>query len=447
MIYLRRKGLVSVSMIFISELHSYSYCWLGDRFPPIVVHPSLGARLQTLFRSEQHPRFTCPQQAELVQTCMTDDHVLAVMPTGSGKSLAFFAAPILFPDHLFIVITPLVALTEDLTRRLASMPIRGGSYNSVKDPLSAQLIIVSAHQAGTTSFLQWAKAFGRHIKRFFIDEAHHIYTSDDYRECFKLFRFITRLCIPITFLSATIAPRSLTKLCKAMDIPPRLVRVIRAPLNRPNIQYRVVKADRDGVIESFMNIFNSIKLSGQDRGIIYCTRLDLIAELHESLQIPYYTSKLRPDIDDASNALEKTRRFQAWRDGADEKSRWMLATLCFGEGIDFPSVRCVIHIEVRNMLRFLQESGRLGRDGGASQSIVLYSTLPPLLDTDRDPHTGVLSMREFLTTNQCRRLAFKEFDPDTHSCAANHANLLCDQCEALSKVCTLLEIINSCIDD
>lgn len=356
------------------------------------------------------------------------------MPTGSGKSLAFFAAPILFPDKLFVVITPLVALTEDLSRRLASMPIKGGSYKVLQDVLSAQLVIISAHQAGTDRFFHWAKSMKTQIKRIFIDEAHHTYTSDDYRDCFKLFREITRLGIPITFLSATIAPHSVSRLCSAMDIPPHLLRVIRAPLSRPNIRYTVMKVPDGSVITAFQQVFNSIELGADDRGIIYCTRLDLIMELSKLLGIPYYTSKLLPDIDDRANGDEKTHRFQAWRDGEDAKNRWMLATLCFGEGIDFPRVRYVIHVEVRNMLCFLQESGRLGRDGKPSHSMVLYSYLPQLRDDRRDPHTGVQAMREFLTAENCRRLAFSEFDPDVHSCAANSANLLCDRCEAIANV-------------
>ncbi|KAG1720862.1 uncharacterized protein EDB91DRAFT_1088677 [Suillus paluster] len=399
--------------------------------PRISVHPNLIERLRPLFPGQPTPSFTSPQQAEVVQSCMTSDHVVCVMPTGSGKSLAFFAAPVLIPDSLFIVITPLVALTEDLARRLSSTTIPGGQYHHVKDVLSAQIILVSAHQAGTDEFYQWANSIGYRLKRVFIDEAHHIFTSDDYRPCFKLFHLITRLKKPITFLTATMSPQSLSRLCAEMLIPPSMVRVIRAPLHRPNIHYSVIKAPANEVIKRFTDVFKSTILNPTDRGIIYCTRIDLIKDLAQSLDIQYYTSKVDDQLDERANVQEKKRRFQAWRDGITPKDRWMIATLCFGEGIDFPGVRVVIHLEVNNMLRFLQETGRLGRDGLPSSSVLIYSKLPMYGEPQRDEHLGVLPMREFIQTDGCRRLTFQHFDPDAHSCSSITGTLLCDNCQLI----------------
>ncbi|KAG1855080.1 hypothetical protein C8R48DRAFT_776481 [Suillus tomentosus] len=397
--------------------------------PRISVHPNLIERLRPLFPGQRNPSFTSPQQAEVVQSCTTSDHVVCVMPTGSRKSLAFFAAPILHPASLFIVVTPLVALTEDLSRRLASTTIPGGQYHHAKDVLTAQIVIVSAHQAGTDEFYQWANSMSYRLRRVFIDEAHHVFTSDDYRPCFKLFHLITRLKKPITFLTATMSPQSLSRLCTEMQIPPTMVRVIRAPLHRPNIHYSVIKVPVKEVIQKFTDVFNSTVLNAMDRGIIYCTRIDLIKDLAKTLGIPYYTSKLDDQLDERANTQEKKRRFQAWRDGSTPKERWMIATLCFGEGIDFPGVRVVIHLEVNNMLWFLQETGRLGRDGLPSSSVLIYSKLPLYGEPDRDEHLGVLPMREFIQTDGCRRLTFQHFDPDAHLCSSFAGTLLCDNCQ------------------
>ncbi|KAG2740332.1 P-loop containing nucleoside triphosphate hydrolase protein [Suillus brevipes Sb2] len=406
----------------------------GPSLPRLSVHPNLIERLRPLFPGQPSPSFTSAQQAEVVQSCLTGDHVVCVMPTGSGKSLAFFAAPILIPDSLFIVVTPLVALTEDLARRLSSTTIPGGQYHHVRDVLSAQIIIVSAHQAGTDDFYRWANSISYRLKRVFIDEAHHVFTSDDYRPCFKLFHLITRLKKPITFLTATMAPLSLSRLCAEMAIPPSMVRVIRAPLHRPNIHYSVIKTSGKEVIQRFTDIFRSTTLNANDRGIIYCTRIDLIKELSQALDIPYYTSKVDDSLDESANTQEKKQRFQAWRDGSTPKHRWMIATLCFGEGIDFPGVRVVIHLEVNNMLRFMQETGRLGRDGLPSSSVLIYSKLPMYGEPQRDEHLGVLPMREFLQTEGCRRLTFQHFDPDAHSCSSITGTLLCDNCQLIKNV-------------
>jgi superfamily II DNA helicase RecQ len=78
------------------------------------------------------PTFSSPEQAEALQSNTTDRHVLFIAATGSGKSLVFLSAPLLYPEKLFIVITPLVALTDDLARRLAATSITGGKWHDVR---------------------------------------------------------------------------------------------------------------------------------------------------------------------------------------------------------------------------------------------------------------------------------------------------------------------------
>ena len=109
------------------------------------------------FASWIHPLYPGPEsfvfkshcQAELMQSYLTNDHMLAVMPTRSGKSLAFFGAPLLNPSSMFVVIIPFIALMDDMERRLAACPgIRGGKWFSDTDPINDQLIIIPAHEAG-----------------------------------------------------------------------------------------------------------------------------------------------------------------------------------------------------------------------------------------------------------------------------------------------------------
>ncbi|KAH0826845.1 hypothetical protein J3R83DRAFT_4377 [Lanmaoa asiatica] len=399
---------------------------------PLVVHPLLASRIQPIFPGTRAFSFSSHQQAELVQSCLTNDHVLAVMPTGSGKSLAFFGAPLLNPSRLFIVVTPFVALTEDMCRRLAAYPISGGKWSGGINPFDAQLVIVPAHEAGTVRFYQWAQATLERIHRVFIDEAHHIFVSDSYRPCFKLFHLLTRLKKPITFLTATMPVHSIPALCQAMMIHPLLLRIIRAPVSRPNVGYRVIHVDASHLVDKTVEVFHSISLQPEERGIIYTTSIAFTHEIAQKLSIPAYTSRILPD--EQSNKEEKSRRFLAWRSG---KTPWVAATICFGEGVDFPSVRYAIIVEPREMLSFLQESGRLGRDGLASQSITIWTTLPNPPPADDADHCGRRSMATFLQTNSCRRLTFQQFDPEVHSCASSADNVLCDFCEQLCKLSEL----------
>ncbi|KAG2345281.1 hypothetical protein BDR05DRAFT_946802 [Suillus weaverae] len=117
--------------------------------PHLAINSNLIDTLHPLFSGNPALLFTSPYQAELVQSCLTNEHVLCVMPTGSGKSLAFFAAPLLHPHGLFIVITPLIALTKDMACQLASTGIRG--IYVIQAPLhqsniSYSMILVSTKQ-------------------------------------------------------------------------------------------------------------------------------------------------------------------------------------------------------------------------------------------------------------------------------------------------------------
>ncbi|KAH0825908.1 hypothetical protein J3R83DRAFT_7662 [Lanmaoa asiatica] len=393
----------------------------------LIVHPLLSSRIKALFPGQERFSFTSHHQAELVQSCLTADHVLAVMPTGSGKSLAFFAAPILNPSSLFVVVTPFVALTEDMDRRLAALPIVGGKWSSDINPFEAQLVIVPAHEAATEGFFQWAEANSSRLQRLFVDEAHHVFTSDCYRPCFKLFHRLTQLKKPITLLTATMPVHSIPALCQSMMIDPALLRLIRAPVSRSNIKHTVFRVDPQQILHKTIDIFNSLHLAENERGIIYTTSIAFTQQIAQLLQIPAYTSRILPD--EHSNKAEKSSRFQAWRSGAVQ---WVAATICFAEGVDFPSVRYTIIVEPKEMLSFLQESGRLGRDGLPSHAITLWSLLPSPVPVNDPDHCGRRPMVHFLQTNSCRRLAFKHFDPDVHSCASSANNVMCDQCEKLS---------------
>ncbi|KAF5366490.1 hypothetical protein D9615_010644 [Tricholomella constricta] len=400
----------------------------------ITVHPQLLSRLAPLLPHDLPPKFTCPEQAELVQSCLTRKHVLAILPTGSGKSLAFFGVAQLLPEKLFVVVAPLTALVEDLARRLASTTISGGIYPSV-DSANDRLILVAAHLAATEKFRCWANAIHDRLERIFIDEAHHIYTSD-FRDCFKLFEILTSLQKPITFLSATIFPSSVDTLCARMKIPRSLLHEIRAPPNHVNVKYSVEHVkDRGDIVERIRAVMQTVIpfMHDDERGLIYCTTVADVIQVSQMLDIPYYISKVV--VDPMENAKTKQERMQVWREGKNAKDRWMVATMCFGQGIDFDKVRCVIHHQVRNLMNFVQEVGRAGRDGRLAFSYVFWSR-EPSLERDEFGHvldgdnTGVMGMRRFLITRACRLLEFACVDGIAHSCASIAPTPLCDNCSA-----------------
>jgi Helicase conserved C-terminal domain/Type III restriction enzyme, res subunit len=420
---------------FSSEfLRRFAYVQGGNdrpvHVPPITVHPLLAAKVGLLF-PRQRFQFTSPEQAEAVQSCNYKKHVLVVMPTGSGKSLTFFGAPLLYPNKMFVVITPLVALTEDMSRRLAGTRIRGGKWHEITDPFTAQLVLVSAHQAGTNDFYCWTNSHKDRIGRIFFDEAHHIYTSNSYRKCFGLFELLTRTGIPFTFLSATIFPKSVPYLCENMRIDRSLLHEIRASTVRPNIKITRSKCeDSAHVFSQLKEEFCKISLKSDERGLIFCTTVHDCKVVSKLLRIPYYVATMHDDP--VLNYKERARLEKQWRDGVEP---WMVATLCFGQGVDYSHVRWVVHVEVDNLLNYVQEIGRAGRDGSIANAHIIFSTLPPLSHIKPPDHDGVMAMREYLEIWQCRRISIhSHVDGNSHSCASIPNAQLCDFCESISLV-------------
>ncbi|GLB36937.1 hypothetical protein LshimejAT787_0312240 [Lyophyllum shimeji] len=396
----------------------------------ILVHPNLLSRLASLLPYGRELRWTCPEQAELVQACLTDKHVLAVLPTGSGKTLSFFGAALIHPQDLFLVILPLKALVDDMERRLAATSINGGVYPRA-DGSTSRIVLVPYNLAATDEFREWSQASRYRLNRIFVDEAHQIYTSD-FRKEFALLTNLTALKKPITFLSATIFPRSVDILCDWMKIPRELLYEIRAPTNRKNIQYRVEHVeDKQELEDRLIDLVKSVKLEDDERGLIYCKSIGRVERLKAKLQFPHYISHMEDDKE--KNAQLKIHLQEAWRRGKEPGHKWMIATACFGQGIDYAKVRYVIHYDVRGIMDFVQEVGRAGRDGGLAYSVLFWSKKPGLWE-DKQPgdHTGLAEMGEFLTTKWCRLLKFECVDGVAHSCPSIPGAPLCDNCLSAS---------------
>uniref|UniRef100_A0A0W0FD63 DNA 3'-5' helicase n=1 Tax=Moniliophthora roreri TaxID=221103 RepID=A0A0W0FD63_MONRR len=123
-----------------------------------------------------------------------------------------------------------------------------------------------------------------------------------------------------------------------------------------------------------------------------------------------------------------------WREGRTLEDRWIVGTQAFGQGVDYPSVRFVIHLDPREMINFFQETSRGGRDSNPCYCYCLYRYLPsPFTDNTLVDHLGRTEMIEFLTTGSCVRLAFGALDREVHSCVALNAEL-CYNCERLVQV-------------
>ena len=305
-----------------------------------------------------------------------DRDVLAVLPTGGGKSMLFLVPSALEKDLITVVVCPLVALSNDMKNRFARFGIRFAAWSERHND-DFQILIVSIETASTNDFLDFLNqlALRSVLARIVIDEAHIILTSAEYRPKLKeLISMRPSAPVPLLLLTASLPPSMTQELCRAVGS--RNTLIIRSPSTiRSNIKYSIRQGSKIGTTARFRTIVAILKhhiaqFGNDDRAIIYCHTKFATEILAKNLSDEGRELKARPYH---SESCQKELLDKSWRFGL---ARVMVATGAFGAGIDYPHVRLVIHDgNPRTILDFAQESGRAGRDGRKAESIVLLQ--PP----------------------------------------------------------------------
>ncbi|KAJ3992079.1 P-loop containing nucleoside triphosphate hydrolase protein [Lentinula boryana] len=282
--------------------------------------------------------------------------------------MAFFAAPFLLPDALFLVISPLKALTDDLKRRLRETGIAGGVWPSHEVHWdSAQLVLVSVHHAAGQDFFNLLQSppIKFRLRRIFFDEAHKIPTDIMYRPLFGVIHHLYRTGIPIMFLSGSMMHRIIPHVLWIMKIDDfALVDEIRRDMGQPNLNIHHKE------LVKFISQQLST-LASHERGMIFTESRAQADQLGHELGIPVYHALLSEDV--------KTTAAIQWRNGVMPQDHFIAATEAFGAGINEPHVRIIIHSNPRSLTSYLQETGRAGRDGLPSYCFILHSHIPPPL--------------------------------------------------------------------
>lgn len=316
-----------------------------------------------------------PLQLEIVQAAVQGKDVLALMPTGGGKSLCY-QVPGLYKEGLCLVISPLIALMNDQVQHLRKRNITalaihtGMSRKEVINVLktaahsNCKFLYVSPERLETNLFKEYLPALG--VNLIAVDEAHCISQwGYDFRPPYlRIARLREELPgVPVIALTASATPRVQEDICEKLSPEgENKFTVFRQSFERPNLSYSVFKvASR---IQKILEVLRNVPGSA----IVYCKTRKHTKELKDLLQMEgiaadYYNAGLP--------AEERTRKQQDW---IANKIRVIVCTNAFGMGIDKPDVRAVIHADVPDCLEnYYQEAGRAGRDGERSYAVLLYN--------------------------------------------------------------------------
>ncbi len=313
-----------------------------------------------------------PFQEDVVNSLLAGEDVLAVMPTGSGKSMCY-QIPALKRGGLTIVVSPLIALMEDQVAALKLAGVAADAINGSRDRADnvavwrqaaageLTLLYLAPERLMTPRMLTALQKLP--VTQFAVDEAHCMSRwGPAFRPEYEALKDLKQHFpgVPIAALTATADKTTQT------DIVEKLFhgqgRTIVAGFDRPNIRLSVApRQDRRGQLLDF------VADHAGESGIVYCLSRKKTEETALQLQVAGYNAL---PYHAGMEQMDRQRHQDIFM---AEPGVIIVATIAFGMGIDKPDVRFVFHTDMPgNVEAYYQEIGRAGRDGAPAEALMLY---------------------------------------------------------------------------
>lgn len=347
--------------------------------------------IQAMLKLYWPPRDLKPGQRQAIAQALRREDVLALLPTGYGKSLAF-QIPALLQQGLTLVVSPLIALMDDQVNDLRELGVPAAAIHAMKSGTEQRGVIDEAKRGElhllyvsperilrSNAFRNFLRDLGQAgaVKRVVFDEAHCLSEwGHDFRPDYGKVKGAMRelgIDVPISAFTATAAPTVRDEIQRMLDL--KIQGPVWAPSDRPNLTYHALKIKAsdavDTAVEKLRTVTRILSWLRNEHpngvAIIYVATRAVASRLAASLSTLGFSAGAYHAGQSPALRQEVQEQFKAGQ------LMVMVATNAFGMGVDQRNVRAVIHFHPpKSLPAYLQEAGRAGRDGEPAWAVLLH---------------------------------------------------------------------------